>query len=82
MKLVDVTKISKGFQTVVPASIRKRFELNQGDEVIWSVIGDEVYVRVRKREKEDPLNKLLGALPTEEDSDATKEMNHVAYEEG
>jgi len=40
MIMVDTTRISKGFQTVVPASVRKRFGLNPGDEVIWSIIGD------------------------------------------
>ncbi len=31
------TRISKGFQVVVPAELRKQYKLDVGDEVIWGV---------------------------------------------
>lgn len=34
------TRISRGYQVVVPSELRKQFKLDVGDEVIWGV-GDE-----------------------------------------
>ena len=46
--MVARTRVSKGFQTVVPALLRRRLGIGPGDEVIWSIVDDEVYVRIRK----------------------------------
>lgn len=73
------TKVSKGFQTVLPASVREKFGVGPGDEVVWTIIGDEVFVRIRRRKGEDPLSKLIGALPTKKKADATQEIDAVAY---
>ncbi len=80
--MVATTRVSKGFQTVVPASLRKRFGVGPGDEVVWTILGDEVYIRVRKASGEDPLKALIGALPTEREADATAELDEVVHGSG
>jgi bifunctional DNA-binding transcriptional regulator/antitoxin component of YhaV-PrlF toxin-antitoxin module len=35
------TRISKGFQVVVPSELRRQYKLDVGDEVIWGV-GEKV----------------------------------------
>jgi len=75
------TKLSSGFQTVLPAEIRERFGVGPGDEVVWTMIGDEIFVRVRKIGGEDPLSKLIGAFPTKTKVDATAEIDAVVYGE-
>jgi AbrB family looped-hinge helix DNA binding protein len=73
------TKVSSGFQTVLPAEIREKFDVGPGDEVVWTVLGNEIFVRVRKKSGEDPLSKLIGAFPTKTKSDATAEIDTVVY---
>jgi AbrB family looped-hinge helix DNA binding protein len=73
------TKVSRGFQTVLPAEIREKFDVGAGDEVVWIVIGNEIFVRVRKKSGEDPLYKLIGAFPTRTKADATAEIDAVVY---
>ena len=73
------TKVSKGFQTVLPAEIRKKFDIGPGDEVVWTVLGDEIFVRVRKVRGKDPLLALLGAFRTKKKIDATEEIDAVVY---
>lgn len=73
------TKVSSGFQTVLPAEIREKFDVGPGDEVVWTVVGDEIFVRVRKKGGEDPLSKLIGAFPTKTKVDATAEIDAVVY---
>ncbi len=48
------TRISKGFQVVVPAELRKQYKLGVGDEVVWGV-GDRV-VTTEFRKKPSLLN--------------------------
>jgi len=43
------TKVSKGFQVVVPAPIRKKHDIRPGDELVWEEEGDEIRVAPRKR---------------------------------
>lgn len=73
------TKVSSGFQTVLPAEIREKFDVGPGDEVVWTVIGNEIFVRVRKKGGKDPLSKLIGAFPTKTKADATAEIDEVVY---
>ena len=75
------TKVSSGFQTVLPAEIRKKFDVGPGDEVVWTVIGNEIFVRVKKSGGKDPLSKLIGAFPTKNKVDATAEIDAVVYGE-
>ena len=71
------TKISKGYQTVVPAAIRTKFKCEPGDEVIWSIIGDDVFIRLKKRSKVDPIAKLIGQFSTEKSEDATIALDEI-----
>ncbi|MFN4132838.1 MAG: AbrB/MazE/SpoVT family DNA-binding domain-containing protein [Candidatus Hadarchaeales archaeon] len=43
------TKISKGYQTVVPSELRKAHEIAPGDRLIWEEKRGEIRVRVKKR---------------------------------
>jgi AbrB family looped-hinge helix DNA binding protein len=43
------TKISNGFQTVVPSEIRKKFDITPGDHLEWVLTDDEVILRFRKK---------------------------------
>jgi AbrB family looped-hinge helix DNA binding protein len=44
-----ITKISNGNQTVVPAKIRKLFNLVPGDRLIWNIENDKVIVEFKKK---------------------------------
>ena len=74
------TKISKGYQTVVPAEVRARFRGEPGDEIIWSIIGDQVYIRIKPKTGIDPLLKFVGKFSTKESIDATKELDETVYD--
>jgi AbrB family looped-hinge helix DNA binding protein len=43
------TRISKGFQTVVPKEIRAKFGLRPGDSLLWEAKGEVAVVRPRKK---------------------------------
>lgn len=43
------TKVSKGYQVVVPAPIRKKHGIEPGDELIWEEEGREIRVVPRKK---------------------------------
>ena len=43
------TKISKGYQVVVPWQLRKRYEVSVGDEVLWEISNKGVSIQVHKR---------------------------------
>jgi len=78
---IKTTKVSSGFQTVLPAEIREKFDVGPGDEVVWTMIEDEIFVRIRKKGRMDPLARLIGAFPTTKKADATMEIDAVVYGE-
>lgn len=43
------TKISKGFQTVVPKDIRKKLGIEPGDSLLWEDKNGNIVVRPKKR---------------------------------
>jgi len=43
------TRISKGYQVVVPAKLRRQYNVDAGDEVLWIVTNGDVIARFRKR---------------------------------
>jgi bifunctional DNA-binding transcriptional regulator/antitoxin component of YhaV-PrlF toxin-antitoxin module len=43
------TKISKGFQVVVPAELRKRYDVSVGDEVLWEISKSGISVHLQRR---------------------------------
>ena len=74
------TKLSKGFQTVLPATIREKFQAKPGDEIIWSIIGDEVFIRIKKNEKNGIIKDLIGAFSTKDLDNATNNIDKTLYE--
>ena len=75
------TKLSKGFQTVLPAEIREKLKAEPGDEIIWSIIGEEIYIRIKKKNVIDPIEKLIGRFATREKDNATKEIDKIVHGE-
>ena len=51
------TKISKGYQVVVPSELRREFRLEVGDEVIWTL--DKGWVSTHFRKK-STLSNIIG----------------------
>ncbi len=51
------TRISKGYQVVVPSALRKRVNVEVGDEVCWVISDKGVTTQFRKRPS---LNNLVG----------------------
>ncbi|MDI6644326.1 MAG: AbrB/MazE/SpoVT family DNA-binding domain-containing protein [Methanobacteriaceae archaeon] len=47
--MTSKTKISKGFQTVVPSDIRKKFDVGPGDILEWKSTEEGAEVRFRKK---------------------------------
>lgn len=43
------TRISRGYQVVVPAEVRHRHNLDVGDEVIWEMNGKAVVTEFRRK---------------------------------
>lgn len=65
----STTKISKGFQTVVPSELRNKFKVGPGDIVEWISTDDEVEVRFRKKMS---LKDITGIVKTGEKTDAVE----------
>jgi AbrB family looped-hinge helix DNA binding protein len=63
MKMTYKTKISKGFQTVVPAEIRKKFKVGPGDQLEWILSDGEVKLKFRKKVS---LDDVLGIIDVHE----------------
>ncbi|MDR0911975.1 MAG: hypothetical protein LBM96_05150 [Methanobrevibacter sp.] len=64
----DVTNLYKGFQTVVPANIRKKLNLDLDYILEWN-ISDENKVEVEFRKKTN-VNDLIGIFSSKEPTDA------------
>ncbi|MGI0080890.1 MAG: AbrB/MazE/SpoVT family DNA-binding domain-containing protein [Nitrososphaerales archaeon] len=43
------TKISKGYQVVVPSELRRRYEVSVGDQVLWEISNKGVSVKLHKK---------------------------------
>ena len=43
------TRISKGYQVVVPSEVRRQYKLGVGDEVVWGVGDEGVTTEFRKK---------------------------------
>ena len=55
--MLSKTKISKGFQTVIPSAVRNRLDVQPGDYVEWEDGPEGLVVRFRKRKR---LRDLVG----------------------
>lgn len=67
--MVSETKISKGYQTVVPAELRKAHGISPGDKLVWGEEKGEIKVRVRKRKT---LEDIIGIVSGKEKTDAVE----------
>ena len=63
-RMLSKTKISKGFQTVVPSAVRDRFDVGPGDYVEWEEGPHGLVVRFRKRKRLRDLA-AIGAAPAD-----------------
>lgn len=62
--MVIETKISKGFQTVVPSNIRKLFKVGPGDIVEWRTDKNKVEVLFRKKRTIDDIMGIIDGPKT------------------
>jgi bifunctional DNA-binding transcriptional regulator/antitoxin component of YhaV-PrlF toxin-antitoxin module len=67
--MLSETLISKGYQTVVPAKIRKAHKIMPGDVLEW--IDSEKGIIVQPRKKRT-LNDIIGLVKTEGDAVESK----------
>ncbi|HEX7575940.1 MAG TPA: AbrB/MazE/SpoVT family DNA-binding domain-containing protein [Candidatus Methanoperedens sp.] len=69
--MLSETVISKGYQTVVPARIRKAHNIMPGDVLDW--IDSETGIIVQPRKKRT-LNDIIGLVKTEGDAVESKKQ--------
>lgn len=67
--MTSTTKISKGFQTVVPSEIRKKFGVDPGDILEWTPTEDGAEVKFRKKLS---LKDIAGIVKSGEKTDAVE----------
>jgi AbrB family looped-hinge helix DNA binding protein len=53
------TKVYEGYQTVIPAEIRKKFNIKKSDILNWRISDDEIIVKVKKKED---INSIIGII--------------------
>ncbi|MBI4362805.1 MAG: AbrB/MazE/SpoVT family DNA-binding domain-containing protein [Euryarchaeota archaeon] len=73
------TRISRGFQTALPARVRKQWNVGPEDRVIWTLVGGDLFVRFRKKTSGDPLLELIGKMASRGRADATEELDAVVH---
>lgn len=69
--MLSETKISKGFQTVIPSKIRKIYKINPGDILDWTDTEDGILVQPRKKRT---LQDITGLIKTEGDAVESKKI--------
>ena len=57
--MLSKSKVSKGFLTVVPKEVRRASQVQEGDILEWSVEGDKIVVRPRRRRTLDDITGLI-----------------------
>lgn len=63
------TKISKGYQTVVPADLRAAHGISPGDRLVWVEEKGEIKVRFKKRKTWEDIT---GIVSGKEKTDAVE----------
>lgn len=53
------TKVSKGYQTVVPSELRAAHDISPGDKLVWREEDGKITVRVRKKKS---LKDIIGMI--------------------
>lgn len=59
------TKLSKGFQTVVPSYIREKFDVNLGDILEWKTTKKGAEVRFHKKVTIKDVFGIVGGIKTD-----------------
>jgi len=67
--MASETKISKGYQTVVPAELREAYGISPGDRIVWEEEKGEIKIRVRKKKT---LKDIIGIVSGREKTDAVE----------
>ena len=57
--MVSKSKISKGYLTVVPKEVRKATRVREGDILEWSLEGEKIVVRPRRRRTLEDITGLI-----------------------
>ena len=65
MRKTGETKVSKGYQTVVPSDLRQAYGIEPGDRLIWEQERGEIRVRVKKRKT---FADIAGIISVESDA--------------
>lgn len=63
------TKVSKGYQTVVPSELRAAHDISPGDKLVWREEDGKITVRVRKRKS---LEDIIGIVSGKTRTDAVE----------
>jgi len=63
--MTSQTKISKGFQTVVPSDIRKKFDVGPGDILEWKSTKNGAEIRFRKKVTIDDIFGMVDGPETD-----------------
>lgn len=63
--MTSETKISKGFQTVVPSHIRKKFDVGPGDILEWKPTEKGAEIKFRKKVTIDDIYGLCDGPKTD-----------------
>ncbi len=58
-EMLSKSKVSKGYLTVVPKDVRKATQVREGDILEWSLEGDKIVVRPRRRRTLDDITGLI-----------------------
>lgn len=67
--MLSETLISKGYQTVVPAKIRRAYNINAGDVLEWNQTEKGIIVQPRKKRT---FQDITGLIKTEDLPDAVE----------
>ena len=67
--MLSETKVSKGYQTVVPSKIRKAYNIIPGDILEWTDTNNGILVRPRKKRT---LEDITGLVRSEGDAVESK----------
>lgn len=67
--MIPVTKISKSFQTVIPAEIRKKYNIGHEDIIEWIDEDGEIKINLRKKVTDDDI---LGSIGGNSSYDSVK----------
>jgi len=59
------TKISKGYQVVVPSIIRNKFRIKEGDSLVWEILDNKIIVKPKKKKT---IENIVGIVSVKADA--------------